>query len=302
MGTFQAPPNPQDPRGQGIQALMDNMAKTRDQALSNPWFQGMASMIPQMAPRSPQTGHGQQQGGGLQTPPGTSQALKTLINGLGGGSEAAIAGLGGAASGLSGMGAGSLAGTVGGADILGSLAGGTGFLPSYGAAGGTMGSGIFGGGSAAASGAGSASGAGALGGAGAGTAAAAALPFAIAFLGMTGMFDSDVEETSELDNYIGMSRATPDQISRNPRYPMVGLSRSGANGGFVYDPSNGESYDQYLKRTIEQANYGNMKWDSAAEPYARQVYDNAVKEAQRLAAGGQLQGWDSYYDSISGGG
>ena len=101
---------------------------------------------------------------------------------------------GGAGGALSGMGAGSLAGTVGGADALGGLLGGTGFLPSYGAAGGTTATGLFGGGAAGAG----AGGGGAAGGAGGAAAAGApaymaALPIAVLLGGLASMFQSGTQ-------------------------------------------------------------------------------------------------------------
>ena len=121
------------------------------------------------------TSIGPNAGGGAQPEAGFDLGAFT------GAGDLASAGLGGAGSALSGMGAGSLAGTVGGADTLGGILGGTGFLPSYGAAGGTTATGLFGGGGAAGGGAGA--GSTAAGASGFALPALTALPFLAALYG-----------------------------------------------------------------------------------------------------------------------
>ena len=203
---------------------------------------------------------------------------------------------GGAGTALSGMGAGSLAGTVGGVDALGGILGGTGFLPSYGAAGGTAASGLFGGGAAAGAGAGAgaggAAGAGsagsaALGGAPAGVAGVAALPFLAAVLGMTGMLDSDLEETPELDMW---------RNAANDIHSTSGSQHYSAPVAF------GESYEDFLQKAMGASNRGNLKWDQAAEPFVRSYYDQMTALNTQLGKSyNPHQGWLDLYDSYGGG-
>ena len=137
--------------------LMAQLAKERANTLTSPLYQ----MYLTGANRSPygpiagafgnltggQQGQGgQQQGGGAggmtSNPLSTANSVRKAYNffsGLGaGGADASIAGLGGAA----GFGEGGS--LLGATDTLGSLLGGTGQLPTYGAAGGPQGGGIFG--------------------------------------------------------------------------------------------------------------------------------------------------------------
>ena len=225
--------------------------------------------------------------GGLAGAAGEPLAGGELASGIGAGLDllGGAGAFGGAGTALSGMGAGSLAGTVGGADALGALAGGTGFLPSYGAAGGATASGMFGGG-AAAGGAGAGAGGASAAGAAvpAGLPAAAALPFIIAALGMTGMFDDDIERPDIVD---WQSRANP----------MNDISM----GYGEFTPLANEDYNTYLNRVRGVSDYGTSKWDPASEPYVQQYYNRMQQDVFQPAAQGQsLGGWADYYASNTG--
>ena len=246
-----------------------------------PGYEGQATGIFGQGGQGAQAG-GQGQGGLL----GDAGSVLT------GAGDLAAAGLGGAGSALSGMGAGSLAGTVGATDALGGILGGTGFLPSYGAAGGASASGIFGGGAAASGAAGSGAGAaggtaasGALGGAPVGVAGAAALPFIIAALGMTGMFDDDIERPDIVD---WQSRANP----------MNDISM----GYGEFTPLANEDYNTYLNRVRGVSDYGTSKWDPNSEPFVQQYYNRMQQDVFQPQAQGQgPTGWASLYDSYGGG-
>lgn len=149
---------------------------------------------------------------------------------------------GGAGSALSGMGGGSLMGTVGGADTLGGLLGGTGFLPSYGAAGGTTASGLFGGAGAAGAAGGEAAGAGAAGaGAGLGGLAGFGAVAAIPILGMLGAFDDNGTPFSQANDAWTNAIAKDPSLLQRFGQGDVNNYMQGMFGGNNWTP---EQYDK----------------------------------------------------------
>lgn len=222
---------------------------------------GSGVMAPSTGGAAPGGAFGGEAGGGIDAGSLTGsigQGLDLL------GGAGAFGGAGGA---LSGMGAGSLAGTVGGADALGGILGGTGFLPSYGAAGGTTATGLFGGGSAAAGGAGGAGGAtGASGGLGGlGTAAGVALPAAVILGGLLSMFQQGTQPSDLSSSWLANQGGLNQQNFSNFRASdptldaIVGLSTN--NGQFDINKYN---------EALQKASVGGKQFEGQALADAQQ--------------------------------